>query len=162
MCLLLGCNSDRISGEQNIRQIVALIRLGAVRNFRTTGTTNWQQMECLSRDVLATVAEGTVVEDYPDYGKGSCVLVLQQDRRGEPMHVVWGIPKGASSPAVLVTAYRPIRINGNPVLQGGANEGATNYQLVHEGTYVAEVEVETIYADDRMVPLSVGGGRLQA
>jgi len=24
-----------------------------------------------------------------------------------PIHVVWGIPKGASSPAVIVTAYRP-------------------------------------------------------
>ena len=24
-----------------------------------------------------------------------------------PIHVVWGIPKGARSPAVLVTAYRP-------------------------------------------------------
>jgi Domain of unknown function (DUF4258) len=60
-----------------------------------------------ARDVLAMAAEGIVVEDYPDYAKGSCVLVLQQDRRGEPIHVVWGIPKGASSPAVLITAYRP-------------------------------------------------------
>ena len=59
------------------------------------------------RDVLATVAEGIVVEDYPDYAKGLCVLVLQKDSRGEPMHVVWGIPKGVSSPAVLITAYSP-------------------------------------------------------
>ena len=60
-----------------------------------------------ARDALTSVAEGIVVEDYPDYAKGPCVLVLQKDRRGEPMHVVWGIPKGASSPAVLITAYRP-------------------------------------------------------
>ena len=28
-------------------------------------------------------------------------------REQQPIHVVWGIPKGHSSPAVLITAYRP-------------------------------------------------------
>jgi len=60
-----------------------------------------------ARDALASIADAVVVEDYPDYPKGPSVLVLQKDRNGEQIHVVWGIPKGASSPAVLVTAYRP-------------------------------------------------------
>jgi hypothetical protein len=34
-------------------------------------------------------------------------LVLQQDSNGQPVHVVWGIPLGQASPAVVVTAYRP-------------------------------------------------------
>jgi len=59
------------------------------------------------RDAIASVATALVIEDYPNYPKGPCVLVLQQDGHGQPIHVVWGIPKDASRPAVLVTAYRP-------------------------------------------------------
>ena len=61
----------------------------------------------LVRDVMAGVSEGVVVQDYPEYPKGSCVLVLQKDLQGKPIHAVWGIPKDASSPAALVNAYRP-------------------------------------------------------
>lgn len=59
------------------------------------------------RDVLDGVAEWILVEDYPSFGKGPSVLVLERDANGEPIHVVWGIPRGHSSPAVVVTAYRP-------------------------------------------------------
>jgi hypothetical protein len=58
-------------------------------------------------EVLSGMEEAVVVEDYQTYPKGPCVLLLQQDRTGSPIHVVWGIPKGKVSPAVLVTAYRP-------------------------------------------------------
>lgn len=63
----------------------------------------------LVREVMAGVEEAEVLEDYPGYPKGPCVLVLQRDERGQPVHVVWGIPRGKLSPAVLVTAYRPSR-----------------------------------------------------
>ncbi|MDZ7686956.1 MAG: DUF4258 domain-containing protein [Gammaproteobacteria bacterium] len=48
-----------------------------------------------------------MIEDYPEFGKGPSVLVLAFDREENPIHVVWGIPKAHSTPAVLVTAYRP-------------------------------------------------------
>jgi hypothetical protein len=61
----------------------------------------------LIRDVVSSLHDAIVVEDYPDYPKGPCVLLLQRDQAGKPVHVVWGIPKDANSPAVVVTAYRP-------------------------------------------------------
>jgi len=59
------------------------------------------------RDVVAGVSSGEPIEDYPEFPKGPCVLCLQRDKEGQPLHTVWGIPKGIAGPAVLVTAYRP-------------------------------------------------------
>jgi hypothetical protein len=58
-------------------------------------------------DILAGVDTAILVEDYPEFAKGPCVLVLEFDAADRPIHVVWGIPRGRSRPAVVVTAYRP-------------------------------------------------------
>jgi hypothetical protein len=39
-------------------------------------------------DILAGVSTATVVEDYPSFAKGPCVLALQRDADGKPLHVL--------------------------------------------------------------------------
>ena len=59
----------------------------------------------LAGEVLASVPEAQLVEDYPQHPRGPCVLVLQTDGNNQPIHSVWGIPQGQTEPAVLITAY---------------------------------------------------------
>ena len=59
------------------------------------------------QDIIKSIKNAKVLEDYPNFGKGPCVLLLQSDRDEKPIHTVWGIPQGKITPAVLITAYRP-------------------------------------------------------
>lgn len=92
--------------SQLFQQILDLINRSEVR-ISAHGYDELAEDDVLVKDVIAGVADAVVIEDYPEYPKGPCVLVLQSDHHGQPVHVVWGIPRNASSPAVLVTAYRP-------------------------------------------------------
>jgi hypothetical protein len=60
-----------------------------------------------AREVVEGIESAILVEDYPDFPKGPAILLLQSDKNQQPIHVVWGIPKGYNEPAVLVTAYKP-------------------------------------------------------
>ena len=86
-----------------IRQLVAA---GEAR-ISEHGYDELTEHEILAGEVVDGIEDGVVIEDYPDYPKGPCVLIRQADTQGRPIHAVWGIPRGREAPAVLVTAYRP-------------------------------------------------------
>jgi hypothetical protein len=89
-----------------LEAIQQLVAAGAVR-ISEHGYDELANDGILARDVLNGVSAATLVEDYPQFPKGPAVLVLQFDAEGKALHAVWGIPLGHTSPAVLVTAYRP-------------------------------------------------------
>lgn len=92
--------------SDTFRRIVELVRGGNVQ-ISVHGYDEMAADGILAGEAIEGAVVATVVEDYPDYFKGPCTLVLQRDRGGNPIHVVWGIPRERTSPAVLVTAYRP-------------------------------------------------------
>lgn len=89
-----------------LEQIKALVAEGQVR-ISGHGYDRLADDGLFARDLVAGMPHAELLEDYADFPKGPCVLVLERDRDGDPVHAVWGIPKGESEPAVLVTAYRP-------------------------------------------------------
>ena len=89
-----------------IERVRALICAGDVR-ISEHGYDELAEDRLTVREVLCGIQEAVVVEEYLNYPKGPCILLLQKDRTGAPIHVVWGIPKGHDKPVVLVTAYHP-------------------------------------------------------
>jgi len=61
--------------SQTFERVVELIKRGQVR-ISDHGYHELAQDRILVRDILITVDNGILVEEYPEYRKGPCVLVL--------------------------------------------------------------------------------------
>jgi hypothetical protein len=90
--------------SKTLDAVIQLVNLGEVK-ISDHGYDELAEDGLFVKDVILLIDEAVVIEDYPEYHKGPCVLVLQKDGNGNAIHVVWGIPKGKSSPAVLITSY---------------------------------------------------------
>lgn len=57
-------------------------------------------------DVVKSLMEGEIIEDYPDDFPFPSCLVYGKNERGEPIHSVWAFDDKKNL-AILITTYRP-------------------------------------------------------
>lgn len=77
--------------SETLKKICALVRENDVR-ISAHGYDELAEDDIRVRAILASIETAILLEDYPDFHKGASVLVLQQDNKGNPVHVV-GHPK---------------------------------------------------------------------
>ena len=137
---------------ETLQRIRDLVANGAVR-VSAHGYDELAMDDIMIDDIVGGVDDGIVVEDYPGYAKGPCVLVLLRDPAGQPIHVVWGIPPRQ----VIASRCR----HSLPTISGSMGGGfhreekvsaRPTTKLVHEGDYVAEVAVELLESDESWAP----------
>ena len=98
-------NNPKGKTISTIESIQNLVASGQVR----VSDHGWDELgadDISVRDVVAGLDDAQVIKDYPEFGKGPSVLVLQYDRESNSVHVISGIPKGHDSPTVLEPANR--------------------------------------------------------
>ena len=66
-------------------------------------------------DLIHDIAEAITVELYDEHGQQPAVLLLQHDRSGTPIHVLWGF-HSVPGDALVITAYYPGRDRWEPDL----------------------------------------------
>lgn len=96
-----------------LAQIQALVARGEAR-LSLHGFRELAADDILLDDLLGGAGLAVVIEEYFDANRGPTVLVLQRDSADRPVHVVWGVRRDTSGPAVLVTAYRPDPLRWSP------------------------------------------------
>ena len=88
-----------------LEQIQALVAAGRVRPSRH-GRIRRDERGIHNSDLVHGLAEAIVVELYNDPGERPAVLLLQYDRSGIPLHVIWGFDADTGD-ALVIATYRP-------------------------------------------------------
>jgi hypothetical protein len=92
--------------SETLEKVLALVHQGKIL-ISNHGYDELAADDITVAEAVDGLAEAVLVEHYPDYFKGPCVLILELDLGSKPFHAVRGIPKGTNEPAILTTAYRP-------------------------------------------------------
>lgn len=78
--------------SDTLRRVLELIEHSDVR-VSAHGYDELAQDGILVQDAISGAEAAVVVEEYPEYHKGPCVLALQHDSKRRPFHVLWGNPQ---------------------------------------------------------------------
>lgn len=82
--------------SETLRRVREMVSNGKVEASRH-GYRELAEDGILLDHLRRSIDDAVVVEDYPHYAKGPCVLVLQSDEAGEPVHALWGLRAGGRS-----------------------------------------------------------------
>ena|SRR5215510_10936877 len=82
--------------SETLRQVVGLIRDGQVL-ISAHGYDEMAEDGILAAEAIEGAETAVVVEDYPEYGKGPCMLALQRDRKRACHPCCVGNPARANS-----------------------------------------------------------------
>ena len=88
-----------------LEQIQALVAVGRWRPSDHGGVRR-DERGFDDADLIDNLADALVVESYSDDQPGPSVLLLQNDRRGNAFHAVWGFDLDTGD-ALVITAYYP-------------------------------------------------------
>jgi hypothetical protein len=141
-----------LTGSQTLATVKRLVASGDVR-ISEHGYDELRSDSLSVREIVSGIDNAVLVEDYPEFPRGASVLVHQTDKNGEAVRVVWGIPKGhkpsRSSWDRILTRSRTVEFGFQETKNMKTRK---RIKYVHEGEYVAEVDVELIVTDNEWAP----------
>ncbi len=97
-----------------LEQIQALVAAGRW-DASGHGSLRGDQRGLDDADLIHDIAAATTVEMYDENGQRPAVLLLQHDRGGTPIHVIWGF-HSVTGDALVITAYYPSQDRWEPDL----------------------------------------------
>jgi hypothetical protein len=141
-----------LTGSQTLATVKRLVASGDVR-ISERGYDELRSDNLSFREMVSGIDSAVLVEDYPEFPKGASLLVHQTDKNGEAVHLAWGIPKGhkpsRSSCDRIPTRSRTVEFGFQETKDMKTRK---KIKYIHEGKYVAEVDVELIVTDNEWTP----------
>ena len=95
----------------------------------------------LARELIEAAETAEVIEDYPNYPKGPCVLVLHRTKDGRLVHAVWGI---ALWPHKSSSADHGIRARSRKMGSRSSNGGANGVKENGRSLFTKETTLQKL------------------